>query len=176
MSDRDVLFGVKNNFYIGAYNNAINEASDLQGLTEAEQTEKDVFVYRSYIAIGSHDVSARSSRSAAASRAQQQPVVLLLLLLVGCPPVCRPTAAPSCTTPPLNQSRTIFTSRTKSELLYQEGSSDSRRTYLSTLAYHSTYAAALCSVALLQTLCQAPVSGYVLVVFLCNPVLAAGHQ
>jgi coatomer protein complex subunit epsilon len=58
MSDRDVLFGVKNNFYIGAYNNAINEASDLQGLSDAEQTEKDVFVYRSYIAIGSHDVSA----------------------------------------------------------------------------------------------------------------------
>ncbi|WIA34245.1 hypothetical protein OEZ86_012596 [Tetradesmus obliquus] len=56
MSDRDILFGVKNNFYIGAYNNAINEASDLEGLSDAEQTEKDVFVYRSYIAIGSHDL------------------------------------------------------------------------------------------------------------------------
>ena len=63
--DRDILFAVRNNFYIGAYNNAINEASDMEGLSEAEQTERDVYVYRSYIALGSHDVS-----------------VLLLLLLV----------------------------------------------------------------------------------------------
>lgn len=77
MSDRDILFGVKNNFYIGAYNNAINEASDLEGLSDAEQTEKDVFVYRSYIAIGSHDVSAGPDWPAAAIREQQQPTVLL---------------------------------------------------------------------------------------------------
>jgi coatomer protein complex subunit epsilon len=55
--DRDVLFTVKNNFYIGAFNNAINEASDLAGLSEAEAADKDAFVYRSYIALGSHDVS-----------------------------------------------------------------------------------------------------------------------
>lgn len=53
----DILFAVKNNFYIGAYNNAINEASDLEGLSEQEATERDVLVYRSYIALGSHDVS-----------------------------------------------------------------------------------------------------------------------
>jgi len=57
MADRDVLFAVRNNFYIGAYNNAINEASDMEGLSEAEQTERDIYVYRSYIALGSHDVS-----------------------------------------------------------------------------------------------------------------------
>jgi coatomer protein complex subunit epsilon len=57
MADRDILFAVRNSFYIGAYNNAINEASDMEGLTEAEQTERDVYVYRSYIALGSHDVS-----------------------------------------------------------------------------------------------------------------------
>lgn len=57
MADRDILFAVRNNFYIGAYNNAINEASDIEGLSEAEQTERDVYVYRSYIALGSHDVS-----------------------------------------------------------------------------------------------------------------------
>lgn len=57
MADRDILFAVRNNFYIGAYNNAINEASDMEGLSEAEQTERDVYVYRSYIALGSHDVS-----------------------------------------------------------------------------------------------------------------------
>jgi hypothetical protein len=27
MADRDILFAVRNNFFIGAYNNAINEAS-----------------------------------------------------------------------------------------------------------------------------------------------------
>lgn len=59
--DRDILFAVRNNFYIGAYNNAINEASDLEGLSEAEQTDKDASVYRSYIALGSHDVSDRES-------------------------------------------------------------------------------------------------------------------
>ncbi|KAF8066259.1 coatomer subunit epsilon-1 [Scenedesmus sp. PABB004] len=56
MAERDILFAVKNNFYIGAYNNAINEASDMEGLSEAEQTERDVFVYRSYIALGSTDL------------------------------------------------------------------------------------------------------------------------
>ena len=56
MADRDILFAVKNNFYLGAYNNAINEASDLEGLSEAEQLEKDAFVYRSYIGLGSYDV------------------------------------------------------------------------------------------------------------------------
>ena len=56
MADRDILFAVRNSFYLGAYNNAINEASDLEGLTDAEQTEKDALVYRSYIALGSYDV------------------------------------------------------------------------------------------------------------------------
>lgn len=56
MADRNILFAVRNNFYIGAYNNAINEASDIEGLSEAEQTERDVYVYRSYIALGSHDL------------------------------------------------------------------------------------------------------------------------
>lgn len=56
--DRDILFAVRNNFYTGAYNNAINEASDLEGLSDAEAVERDVYVYRAYIALGSHDVSA----------------------------------------------------------------------------------------------------------------------
>lgn len=63
MAERDILFAVKNNFYIGAYNNAINEASDLEGLTDVLQVERDVFVYRSYIALGSHDVSPRAGLS-----------------------------------------------------------------------------------------------------------------
>jgi hypothetical protein len=54
--ERDILFVVKNNFYIGAYGNAIAEASDLEGLTEQEETDKAAFVYRSYIALSNADV------------------------------------------------------------------------------------------------------------------------
>jgi hypothetical protein len=75
MADRDILFAVRNNFYIGAYNNAINEASDMEGLSEAEQTERDVYVYRSYIALGSHDVSCATPTSLAWSKLRQASAV-----------------------------------------------------------------------------------------------------
>ena len=58
MADRDILFAVRNNYYLGAYQNAINEASDLEGLSDQEQTERDALVYRSYIALGSYEVLA----------------------------------------------------------------------------------------------------------------------
>jgi hypothetical protein len=71
MGDRDILFMTKNCFFTGAYNNAINEASDLEGLSDAEQTEKDALVYRSYIALGSHDVGARCRPARAHRRCSQ---------------------------------------------------------------------------------------------------------
>ena len=52
----DLLFAVRNNFYLGAFNNVLNEASDLESLSEAEQIERDCYVYRSYIAQGSYEV------------------------------------------------------------------------------------------------------------------------
>eukprot|EP00271_Cylindrocystis_brebissonii_P020825 TRINITY_DN70_c0_g2_i1.p1 TRINITY_DN70_c0_g2~~TRINITY_DN70_c0_g2_i1.p1 ORF type:complete len:288 (-),score=66.76 TRINITY_DN70_c0_g2_i1:825-1688(-) len=52
---KDALFVLRNNFYLGAYQQAINE-SDLAGLSEAETIEKDCLVYRSYIALGSYQV------------------------------------------------------------------------------------------------------------------------
>jgi coatomer protein complex subunit epsilon len=52
----DPLFTVKNNFYIGAFNAAITEASGLAGLSEADALERDSYVHRAYIALGSHDV------------------------------------------------------------------------------------------------------------------------
>ena len=55
--DRDVLFAVRNHFYIGAYDGAIEEAADLEGLSEAEAAERDALVYRSHVALGRHDVS-----------------------------------------------------------------------------------------------------------------------
>jgi len=56
MSGPDALFNVHNNFYLGAYQAAINEAADLQGLSANEATERDCFLYRSYIALGSYQL------------------------------------------------------------------------------------------------------------------------
>lgn len=53
----DLLFNVRNSFYLGAYNTVINEAADLDNLNEVDSIERDCFVYRSYIALGSYDVS-----------------------------------------------------------------------------------------------------------------------
>lgn len=53
---QDVLFPVNNAFYLGAYQNAINEGADLLGLSDKDALERDCFVYRSYIALGSYQV------------------------------------------------------------------------------------------------------------------------
>jgi hypothetical protein len=50
------LFQVYNSFHLGAYQVAINEASDLLDLSPSESVEKDCYVYRSYIALGSYQV------------------------------------------------------------------------------------------------------------------------
>ncbi len=55
----DPLFNIRNNFYLGAYNTVINDAADLDHLSDAEAIERDCFVYRSYIALGSYDVSGK---------------------------------------------------------------------------------------------------------------------
>ena len=52
----DLLFTVRNNFYLGSYQHAISEASDLEGLTDQEKVERDLYVYRSYIELGSFEV------------------------------------------------------------------------------------------------------------------------
>lgn len=53
----DLLFAVRNNFYLGAFQAAINEASDLtDGLSEQEVQERDCLVYRSYIGMGQYDI------------------------------------------------------------------------------------------------------------------------
>eukprot|EP00252_Welwitschia_mirabilis_P012566 TRINITY_DN276_c0_g2_i1.p1 TRINITY_DN276_c0_g2~~TRINITY_DN276_c0_g2_i1.p1 ORF type:complete len:253 (-),score=44.80 TRINITY_DN276_c0_g2_i1:229-987(-) len=50
MSGPDALFMLRNNFYLGAYQAAINE-SNVRGLSEEESIERDCIVYRSYIAL-----------------------------------------------------------------------------------------------------------------------------
>ena len=57
MSEPDLLFSVRNNFYLGAFQAAIAEASDLEGLSDAEKIERDCYIYRAYIELGSYEVS-----------------------------------------------------------------------------------------------------------------------
>lgn len=57
MSGPDILFTLRNNFYLGAYQAAIAEAADLERLSESDAVERDCFVYRSYIELGSFEVS-----------------------------------------------------------------------------------------------------------------------
>ncbi len=52
----DPLFSVRNNFYLGAYNFVVQEASELEGLPYAAAIERDTYLYRAYIALGSHQV------------------------------------------------------------------------------------------------------------------------
>lgn len=56
MAEPDLLFTVRNSFYLGAFQSAIAEASDLEGLSDLEKVERDCYVYRSYIELGSYEV------------------------------------------------------------------------------------------------------------------------
>jgi hypothetical protein len=55
MSGPDALFPVRNNFYLGAFQRAINGSHGTK-LSDAETVEKDCTVYRSYIALGQYQV------------------------------------------------------------------------------------------------------------------------
>lgn len=56
MSEPDELYNLRNNYWIGNYQRAISEGSGLGRLSEALKTEAKEFVYRSYIALGQHEV------------------------------------------------------------------------------------------------------------------------
>merc|ERR1712205_57320 len=55
---RDLLYALRNNFHLGAYQAALGEAQDLQhdDLGGAETVERDVFMYRAYIELGQPEV------------------------------------------------------------------------------------------------------------------------
>lgn len=59
MATPDLLFGLRNNFYLGAYQVAINN-SEISILSPEDAIERDSLVYRSYIALGSYQVSLQS--------------------------------------------------------------------------------------------------------------------
>lgn len=49
-SNLDVLFDVRNTFYLGNYQQCVNAAQNLRVVGDADKTTKDVFLYRAYIA------------------------------------------------------------------------------------------------------------------------------
>ncbi|KAL6546262.1 hypothetical protein OROMI_021983 [Orobanche minor] len=74
----DPLFGLRNNFYLGAYQAAINN-SEIPNLSPEEIVERDTLVCRSYVALGSYQLVINEIDSAAAT--PQQAVKLLALYL-----------------------------------------------------------------------------------------------
>ena len=74
----DPLFSVRNNFYLGSFNTVLNDAADIENVSELEAIERDVFIYRSYIALGSFEVRMILIREIQARVCQRQ-----------CLPCCR---------------------------------------------------------------------------------------
>lgn len=62
-SGADLLWTTRNSFYVGAYQAAIADAADLEGLDDATTLERDAFVFRCYVELGSHEVRGEKRRA-----------------------------------------------------------------------------------------------------------------
>ena len=65
--DADLLWTTRNAFYVGAYAAAIAEAADLEGLSPAACVERDTYVMRCYVELGSYEVRRDGERGVGAS-------------------------------------------------------------------------------------------------------------
>ncbi|XP_030480398.1 coatomer subunit epsilon-1 [Cannabis sativa] len=74
----DYLFNLRNHFYLGAYQAAINN-SDLPNLSPEDAIERDCLVYRSYIALGSYQLVITEIDSSAATPLQAVKLLALYL-------------------------------------------------------------------------------------------------
>ncbi|XP_047957674.1 coatomer subunit epsilon-1-like [Salvia hispanica] len=74
----DPLFGLRNNFYLGAYQGAIN-TSEIPNLSPDDAVERDCLVHRSYIALGSYQLVISEIDSSAATPLQAVKLLALYL-------------------------------------------------------------------------------------------------
>ncbi|KAL8113374.1 hypothetical protein AgCh_020626 [Apium graveolens] len=79
MAAPDLLFSVRNNFHIGAYQAAINSSTNLSNLSPDEAIERDSLVYRSYIAQSSYELVISEIDSSAATPLQAVKLLALYL-------------------------------------------------------------------------------------------------
>ncbi|KAK1375673.1 Coatomer subunit epsilon [Heracleum sosnowskyi] len=79
MAAPDLLFSVRNNFHIGAYQATINSSTNLPNLSPDEAIEKDSLVYRSYIAQSSYELVISEIDSSAATPLQAVKLLALYL-------------------------------------------------------------------------------------------------
>lgn len=56
MADADLLFDVRTNFLLGNFQGAINEANNVNARSDKDRLERDVYVYRSYIALANYQL------------------------------------------------------------------------------------------------------------------------
>ncbi|KAF8408576.1 hypothetical protein HHK36_004639 [Tetracentron sinense] len=80
MATADHLFGLRNNYYLGAYQAAINN-SDVPNLSQEDSVQRDCLVYASYIALGSYQLVINEIDSSAPTSLQA--LKLLALYLIG---------------------------------------------------------------------------------------------
>ncbi|GMH01407.1 hypothetical protein Nepgr_003246 [Nepenthes gracilis] len=78
MAAPDLLFNLRNHFYLGAYQAAINN-SDVPNLSHEDSIERDSLVYRSYIALGSYQLVINEIDSSAATALQAVKLLALYL-------------------------------------------------------------------------------------------------
>ncbi|KAL9403203.1 hypothetical protein Peur_000175 [Populus x canadensis] len=74
----DHLFSLRNDFYLGAYQAAIN-TSDLPIFSHDDSVERDCLVYRSYIALGSYQLVIHEIDDSAATPLQAVKLLALYL-------------------------------------------------------------------------------------------------
>ncbi|KAF3548704.1 hypothetical protein DY000_02001848 [Brassica cretica] len=74
----DHLFNLRNTFYLGAYQTAINN-SEIPNLSPEDAVERDCLVFRSYIALGSYQLVISEIDEAAATPLQAVKLLAMYL-------------------------------------------------------------------------------------------------
>jgi coatomer protein complex subunit epsilon len=69
MSEIDHLFDVRNNYYLGAFQQCINDAQNARVKSDADKMSRDAFLYRSYIALGKTSIPLNEINQSTASTA-----------------------------------------------------------------------------------------------------------